>query len=117
MQAFDPAGDAALHADDAALVCLHTAGRVDSPPERAGFGRGGAHTEILRHARIDRHAGARYLVCILGRQLHVHEGRFARLVELHFRAHRVVPVQHSALGLDGGGLGCGVLGGGHDWLA
>ena len=52
-----------------------------------------AQTEILRHARID--ADRRLIVAatgVLRNQLHVHERRFTRFVELLLGVHRVIPV-------------------------
>ena len=44
----------------------------------------------------------RRLVGVDGHELHVHEGRLARLVEFRARLHRIMPIQHLAarLGID-----------------
>ena len=55
-----------------------------------------AHAEFLHHAGIDLDRVRRSLVRILRHELHVHERRLARLIEMHVGPHRVVPIKDAA---------------------
>jgi hypothetical protein len=59
------------------------------------------HAEVLHQPRIDLHAaGCAGVVRVLRHQLHIHERRFPRLIEMPVGLHRVVPVQNlSACGV------------------
>src|SRR3546814_12320453 len=59
----------------------------------------GADAEILAGAGRDADAALADFVGVLGHQLHVHERRFAGLVEALVGHHRVVPVQDLPPGL------------------
>ncbi len=61
--------------------------------EDAVLGFSGADAEILHQAGIYPDVCSGLLARALGHQLHIHEGRLARLVEVLPRHHRVVPVK------------------------
>ena len=108
----DIARRARLHEGDRALVEGDGADRLDGDGEPPLLRDGGAHAQVLHHARAHLHAArVRAVFGVDGHEVHVHEGRAAGLVELLRRVHRVVPVEDlaPALGLlRGGGVGRGV---------
>ncbi len=104
MQLLDKAPGARLHDEHRALVPRNAARSLDAALDRSRRRRRRAHAEVLRDARIDDHgAVAARLVRVLRHELHVHERRFARLVEMLLRDHRVEPVED----LSARGILCG----------
>ncbi len=97
----DEAASSRLDDGDVALVELDRTGRREARSRRARSRLRDAQAKRLRAAWVDRHAGlaARRFVGIFGDKLHIHERRFARLVEMLARDHRIVPVEDLASAL------------------
>jgi len=102
---FDPAGCAYLDRLNAVLVDGDQAYGVHHARELAWLRRGQAYAEVLHHPGIDGHAAGggggagRCHVRHLRHQLHVHERRLARMIEVLVRVHRVVPVKRLVFGI------------------
>ena len=90
------AAGARLNDRHLAAVISERAGDADFGLQHAIFRFSSPDPEILDERRIDAHTpGAlRVAARTFGNKLHVHERRFARLVEALIRDHRIVPVEH-----------------------
>ncbi|MCY1365755.1 hypothetical protein D9M69_526180 [compost metagenome] len=100
MDPFDEAGAACLQHGHFPLVEGQHTAHFQAGGQRSLANGRQTQAEILAQAGVDGDGGgggARAFICIAGDQFHIHEGRFAGLVELLLRVHRVVPIQHLAL--------------------
>jgi hypothetical protein len=106
----DESACACLDDGDIALVEIDRAGGGQAARQLAAPHDDRAQPQRLRRGRIDPHAGclAPALVGIFGDELHIHERRFAWLVEVLRRHHRVIPVERFAAGI-GCLLGCAFM--------
>jgi hypothetical protein len=95
----DVAGDTRLNDVRSRLVKLRRANRIEATGRILATDGRVAYAEILLQARVNLDA-ARSATFVRedGFELHVHEGRFARLVEVLVRHHRIVPVQYFSAG-------------------
>ncbi|OHB41474.1 MAG: hypothetical protein A2882_02385 [Phenylobacterium sp. RIFCSPHIGHO2_01_FULL_70_10] len=100
VDALHEAGRLRLHDGHVALVEVDDPGCGHSARQSAALDGRGPHTEVLDLGGVDLDAArARRLVRVFRDQLHVHERRLARLVEVLAGDHGVVPVEHLAAGL------------------
>jgi hypothetical protein len=100
IDALDEARGTRLHDADLAVVEQHGTHDIHIGADAALHDLGRAQAQRLHRLRRYAEAGTvlPVLIGVLGHQVHVHEGRFAGLVELLRRRHGVVPIQHLALG-------------------
>jgi len=89
---------AALSGDDEPFVELDGADRVERFADIGALHGHGADAEVLLHGGAHRDACSRALVGVHRHERHIHERRLARLVEALAGNHRVVPIEHLALG-------------------
>ena len=90
----DKSGSARLHHRHIAVVEGEDSRQFKTRRQHATADTRQAHADVLGQARVN--MNRRSLLGATGvarHQLHIHEGRFARLVEFLLRVHRVVPVQ------------------------
>src|SRR3546814_13105743 len=99
---------------DVTLVVTDRAGDGQAAAQRSAMRLGGAQPQALDERGVDAHAcRIACLTGIFGDPLHVHEGRFARLVEMLVGVHPVVPVEHFTIVPGRSGYACAsaVMGG------
>jgi hypothetical protein len=97
--------DARLHHFEQAFIERDAANRCQRGLQHGLLDRAESNAQILCDGGIDSNRCTALLVRIDRHELHVHEWRFARLVEAHIRAHGVVPIENLAT-IGAGGLGC-----------
>ncbi len=86
---------AGLNDSDVALVEVEGSGGVEALGEDAALDARQTNAQTLKRPRIDGDARTRCraFVGVAGNELHIHERRLARLVEVLLGLHRVVPVE------------------------
>lgn len=107
----EPAGSRLNPRDITRVVFEHT-DRVDHIRQLSAADGRQANTKVLRDAGIDTDGrNVAILIGVAWHQVHIHERRLAGLFETVLRHHRVVPVQHFGITLDGGceRFGCLVI--------
>ena len=93
-KSFDESTGARLHHRDRTFIERDGTDDLHLFVERALRYFGGADTQVLHHARRDLYrSGVTTVIAINRHQHHVHERRFAGLVEFLLRVHRVVVVE------------------------
>ena len=90
---------ARLHERDVTFVVRGAADGLDDRAHRPLLHGCGAHAEVLLHAGADRYRAIVAAAVRIDRcELHVHERRLARFVELRPGRHRVVPIEYPLAG-------------------